>query len=110
MATVSGFAHTLVRAELDDTSLRYVGMIQAASEQIAELLEELGLREDRGRPLRRAEPDRYGHAFVRASATRVGERAAAGGLGGTVQVDPVPVERSLAGLARCACVMAPSSR
>lgn len=103
MATVSGFAHTLVRAELDDTSLRYVGMIQAASEQIAELLEELGL-------FARIEAGRYEPSLidtdtlelVRASATRVGERAAAGGLGGTVQVDPVPVERSLAGLARCA--------
>ena len=44
-----------MRAELDDTSLRYVGMIQAASEQIAELLEELGL-------FARIEAGRYGRA------------------------------------------------
>ena len=44
LATVSGFAHTLQANEaLGDPAARYVEMIQAASEQIAELLEDLGL-------------------------------------------------------------------
>lgn len=43
LATVYGFARTLARAEgNDDRTERYLGMIEAASEQMAELLDELG--------------------------------------------------------------------
>src|SRR2546421_5251138 len=44
LATVSGFAKTLIRMEeLEEPASRYLGIIEAASEQMVELLEELGL-------------------------------------------------------------------
>ena len=43
LATVSGFAHTLQQQEIGQPADRYVEMIQAASGQIAEILDELGL-------------------------------------------------------------------
>jgi signal transduction histidine kinase len=104
LATVSGFAHTLQQTEeLEDPAARYVGMIQAASEQIAELLEDLGL-------VARIEAGRYQPSLVEAdtlelarlAAERIGEKAAAAGVGATVRVDREPVQRGLAGLARCA--------
>ena len=43
LATVYGFARTLVRGgDLDERSARFVGMIEEASEQMTELLDELG--------------------------------------------------------------------
>ena len=43
LATVYGFARTLTRAgELDERSARFVTMIEEASEQMTELLDELG--------------------------------------------------------------------
>jgi signal transduction histidine kinase len=104
LATVSGFAHTLQRTrELGQPADRYVEMIQAASEQIAELLEDLGL-------VARLEAGRYTPTLVeadtleltRAAASRLGEKAVAGGTGAAVRVDRDPVERGLAGLALCA--------
>jgi signal transduction histidine kinase len=104
LATVSGFAHTLQRTdELGEPAGRYVEMIQAASEQIAELLEELGL-------VARLEAGRYAPSLVEAdtlelassAASRLGEKAVASGNGAAVRVDRDPVERGLAGLALCA--------
>ncbi len=104
LATVSGFAHTLTRTEeLADPAQRYVGMILAASEQMGDLLDDLGL-------VARIEADRYEPALVqaetlelaRAAAELVGEQAAASGAGGAVRVDREAVERGLAALARCA--------
>ena len=104
LATVSGFAHTLTRTEeLADPAQRYVGMILAASEQMSDLLDDLGL-------VARIEADRYEPALVeaetlelaRAAAELVGEQAAASGAGGAVRVDREAVERGLAALARCA--------
>ena len=44
LATVSGFAYTLERGDdLGDPAARYVSMIVAAAEQIAELLDALGV-------------------------------------------------------------------
>src|SRR2546421_950565 len=44
LATIHGFAQTLVRMDdLDETKRRYMEMIDAASRQLAELLDELGL-------------------------------------------------------------------
>ena len=43
LATVSGFAHTLRQNELGQPADRYVEMIQAASGQIADILDDLGL-------------------------------------------------------------------
>jgi signal transduction histidine kinase len=43
LATVAGFAKTLTRMEVEDQLARYLGMIDAASGQLADLLEELAL-------------------------------------------------------------------
>lgn len=101
---MGGFAHTLDRGEeIGEPAKRYVGMIQAAAEQIGELLEDLGLvaRIEGGR----YEPNLVGAdtlELARAAAARVGEKAFAAGNGGAVRVDREPVERALAALARCA--------
>ena len=105
LATVSGFAHTLAR--LDDLAPpadRYVQMMLAASTELAELLDSLGL-------LARIEGDRYEPTPVqsdtlelaRAAASRLDEgRAQAGGRGGAVSIDPAPAQQAVYGLARCA--------
>lgn len=104
LATVSGFAHTLQRTDgLGEPAGRYVEMIQAASEQIAELLEELGL-------VARLEGGNYAPSLVEAdtlelaqsAASRLGEKAGAAGSGAAVRIDRDAVERGLAGLALCA--------
>jgi signal transduction histidine kinase len=104
LATVSGFAHTLQRTDgLGEPAGRYVEMIQAASEQMADLLEELGL-------VARLEAGSYAPSLVeadtfelaRSAASRAGEKAVAAGSGAAVQVDREAVERGLAGLALCA--------
>jgi signal transduction histidine kinase len=103
LATVSGFAHTLQQSEMDEPAGRYVGMIQAASEQIAGLLDDLGL-------VARIEAGRYEPSLVaadtlelaEAAAARLGEKATAGGEGADVRVDRDAVERGLAALALCA--------
>jgi signal transduction histidine kinase len=104
LATVSGFAHTLQSTEpLGEPAGRYVAMIQAASEQMAELLDDLGL-------VARIEAAKYQPSLVEAdtlelaeaAAARVGEKATSSGTGGPVRVDRDGVERGLASLARCA--------
>ena len=52
LATVHGFARTLARTDLEEPAYRYVEMIEAASAQLAELLDELSL-------LARIESGRY---------------------------------------------------
>jgi signal transduction histidine kinase len=105
LATVHGFAHTLERSdELDDDSTRYVGMITAASGQLAELLDELSVaaRLAAGRydpPLRAVDT----LELARASAERLGEeRVVVSGEGAEVEVDRDSVERAVSSLARCA--------
>ncbi|HYY65127.1 MAG TPA: histidine kinase dimerization/phospho-acceptor domain-containing protein [Gaiellaceae bacterium] len=105
LATVSGFAKTLIRTEgLEDPASRYVEMIDAASAQMAELLDELGLaaRIEAGRyqPTLR-EVDTLALAEA-ASATLGDDRVRAGGEGATVRVDLEATERAVSALARCA--------
>jgi signal transduction histidine kinase len=104
LATVSGFAHTLDRLEqLDAPASQYVGMILAATEQLTDLLEELGLAA-------RIEGGRYEPVLVdvdtlelaTVAAGLVGEQADAAGAGATVRVDREPTERAVAALALCA--------
>jgi len=104
LATVYGFARTLARAgELDAKSARYVEMIEAASQQLAGLLDELGLAA-------RIEGDRYDPVpqaldtleLAQAAAERAGDGVVATGTGQTVELDAEPIERALAGLARAA--------
>jgi len=105
LATVSGFAKTLIRTgELEEPASRYVEMIDAASGQMVELLDELGLaaRIEAGRyqpSLREADT----LELARAAADALGEdRVRTAGEGGIVRVDLDATKRAVSALARCA--------
>ena len=105
LATVSGFAKTLIRTEeLEEPASRYLGMIEAASDQMVELLDELGLAA-------RIEAGRYEPSLrevdtlelARAAADALGEdRVRVGGDGGIVRVDLEATQRGVSALAQCA--------
>jgi signal transduction histidine kinase len=105
LATVSGFAKTLIRTEeLGDPAARYMAMIEAASAQMVELLDELGLaaRIEAGRyqpTLREADTLQLAQA---AAALLGEERVRTSGAGGVVLVDFEPTERAVAALIQCA--------
>ncbi|HET9116113.1 MAG TPA: histidine kinase dimerization/phospho-acceptor domain-containing protein [Gaiellaceae bacterium] len=101
LATVHGFARTLVRGGgLEPPNDRYVEMIDAASAQLAELLDELSLaaRIESGRydpTLREADT----LELARAAAARLEEeRVDVSGSGARVETDAEAVERGLAAL------------
>jgi signal transduction histidine kinase len=101
LATVHGFTTTLARTtELAPPADRYVEMIDAASRQIAELLDELSLaaRIEDGRydPLLR---DAETLALAHAAAERLGsERGHVSGEGAEVQTDIDAVDRGVSAL------------
>ena len=105
LATVSGFAHTLARLDgLAPPADRYVEMMIAASGEMGELLDGLGL-------VARIEAGRYEPATIpadslelaRTAATRLGEeRVQVTGDGGDVAVEPEPAQQAVYGLVRCA--------
>jgi signal transduction histidine kinase len=105
LATVSGFAKTLIRnEELGDPASRYVEMIDTASAQMAELLDELGLaaRIEAGRyqpNLREVDTRDLAQGAV---ATLGEDRVRTSGDGGTVRVDVDSTQRAVCALARCA--------
>jgi len=97
LATVYGFARTLSRGgELDERSARFVGMIEAASEQMTDLLDQLGV-------LARIESDRYEVGLVEADtlelATTEDERVETVGEGATLETDVQSLKRALQALA-----------
>ena len=103
LATASGFAHTLKRLDsLEAPADRYVEMIDAASEQMAELLDLLGAaaRIEAGR-FDAQMRDVDSRELVDAAAARLDGHADADGAGAAVQVDPPWAETSLAALAEC---------
>jgi signal transduction histidine kinase len=101
LATVHGFATTLVRAgSLEPPADRYVEMIDLASAQLAELVDELALAA-------RIESGRYDPTpravgtleLAQAAAARLGEdRVRVTGSGAAVETDREAVERGLAAL------------
>ena len=104
LATVHGFARTLVRSDLQEPVDRYVEMIEAASVQLAELLDELSL-------LARIESGRFEPRLETVDSLALAREAAEQLEDGTVAVDgdggPVAVEvdatrRALRQLARAA--------
>lgn len=104
LATVHGFARTLSRVELTEPAPRYVEMIEAASEQLAELLEELSL-------VARIESGRFEPAveetdsldLARAAAAELDEGAVSlTGEGAAVLVEPEATRRAIRQLARAA--------
>jgi signal transduction histidine kinase len=105
LATVAGFAGTLVRdPALGETHVRYVKMIEAAAAQLADLTDQLALvsRIEAGR----YEPDLEEIdtlELAQRAAQRLGEeRAGAGGEGASARVDADPMERAVAALALAA--------
>ena len=103
LATASGFAHTLQRLDsLEAPADRYSEMIGAASDQMAELLDLLGVaaRIEAGRfDVQAREAD--SRELVDAAVARLDGRAVADGGGAPVEVDPKWAETSLAALAEC---------
>ncbi|HET9545480.1 MAG TPA: histidine kinase dimerization/phospho-acceptor domain-containing protein [Gaiellaceae bacterium] len=104
LATVHGFARTLVRSDLQEPVDRWVEMIEAASVQLAELLDELSL-------LARIESGRFEPRLETVDSLVLAREAAGELEDGTVAVDgeggPVAVEvdatrRALRQLARAA--------
>jgi len=105
LATVSGFAKTLIRREsLEDPASRYVQMIESAAGQMVELLDELGLAA-------RIEDERYEPNLqevntldlARGAAAELGEdRVRVGGDGAAVRVDVEATQRAVTALAQCA--------
>jgi signal transduction histidine kinase len=101
LATVHGFAATLSKTmELAPPADQYVEMIEAASKQIAELLDELSVaaRIEGGRydPLER-EADTL--AFAQAAAERLGaDRVRVSGEGALVHTDVESVDRGVSAL------------
>lgn len=101
LATVHGFATTLVRGgTLEPPADRYAEMIDAASAQLAELIDELSLAA-------RIESGRYDPTpregdtleLAQAAAARLGrERVHVSGSGGALVTDTEAVERGLAAL------------
>jgi len=101
LATVHGFARTLTRtADLQAPADRYVEMIDQASAQLGELLDELSLAA-------RIEAGRYDPTLrpvgtmelAQGAAERLGEdRVKVSGDGEDVEVDPEPVQRGVSAL------------
>jgi signal transduction histidine kinase len=105
LATVYGFARTLTRGGgLPAAETRYVEMIEAASQQLSALLDDLSLvaRIESGRYEPVAQ-ERDTAELADAAAGRAGEKVAAtGGAGALVEIDAEPAERALAALALAA--------
>jgi len=102
---VHGFARTISRrGELGEPESRYVAMIEAASDQLADLLEQLSLAA-------RIEGGRYEPGIQEADSLALAKAAAAElepglvsveGSGAQVAGDVPALERALRALARCA--------
>jgi signal transduction histidine kinase len=105
LATIHGFAQTILRmGNLGEPNQRYVEMIDTASRQLAELLDELGVaaRIEGGRyepTLRPADS----LELARGAAEELGEeRVLVAGEGAEVRVDLEPTQRGISALAQAA--------
>jgi signal transduction histidine kinase len=105
LATVYGFARTITRADgLDPTLAGYSEMIEAASQQLSELIDELSLatRIAGGRYDPKLESVSTGE-LAAAAAERLGaERVGVTGEGNAVSVDLEATKRSVSALVQCA--------
>jgi signal transduction histidine kinase len=100
LATIFGFARTLNRAEHpDERTSRFLGMIEAAAEQMTELLDELAaaarIEAGRWEPVLR-------EVDTAELARSAGDGVAVEGEGATVETEAESVERALAALASAA--------
>jgi signal transduction histidine kinase len=103
LATVYGFAKTLRKTDLDEPAARYIEMIEAASVQLKDLIDELSI-------VSRIEGGRYAPTLVesdslelaRAACEDLEERVAVSGEGAVVQVEADATPRALSRLAKAA--------
>jgi signal transduction histidine kinase len=104
LATVHGFARTLARVELAEPAPRYIEMIEAATAQLAELLEELSL-------VARIEGGRFEARLEEVDSLALAQEAAGeleegsvdvSGTGASVRVEVEATRRALRQLARAA--------
>jgi signal transduction histidine kinase len=100
LATIFGFARTLTRTgELDERTMRFLTMIEEASEQMTGLLDEVGVAA-------RIEGGRWEPALRDADtlelATSDDERVVTEGVGETIETEPESVARALWSLALAA--------
>jgi signal transduction histidine kinase len=104
LATVFGFARTLARTDLEPPTDRYIEMIEAASTQLGELLDELSL-------VARIQAGRYEPQLVAVDSLELARAAAAeledgrvevAGKGAIVRVPQDETRRALSQLARAA--------
>jgi len=98
LATVQGFAKTILRQDgIEETTARWLGMIDAAADELVALLDVLSVAA-------RIESDRYAPVTREADSLELARAAvpAATGEGAPTQVDVDVVVRSLAALTRAA--------
>ncbi len=108
LATIYGFARTLTRAEdLDERTMRFLGMIEEASEQLTELLDVLGVAA-------RIEGGRWEPVLREADTLELArsddERVAAEGEGELIQTEPESVGRALQALGVAASLFGPADQ
>ena len=108
LATVYGFARTLTRdAQLDDRSRRFVSMIEQASEQMTQLLDELGTAA-------RIEAARWEPGLRSVDTLELAacddDRVEARGAGETIETDADAVGHGLDSLALAAVRHGPAER
>ena len=103
LATVNGFARTLERTELDDRAMRFVTLMVAACDQLAGLLDDLGLavRIESGAWQPNLQVTDTRELASAAEAVTEGV-VAVEGPGGAARTDVEGARRSLYHLARCA--------
>jgi signal transduction histidine kinase len=105
LATIHGFAQTLIRmGDLGEPKQKYMEMIDTASRQLAELLDELGTaaRIEGGRYEPSLQPVDT-RELANAAAAQLGEeRVRVSGEGAEVHVDPEATERGVSALAQAA--------
>jgi signal transduction histidine kinase len=105
LATIHGFAQTLIRmGDLGEPKQRYMEMIDTASRQLAELLDELGTaaRIESGRYEPSLQPVQTLELAHSAAAQLGAERVNVAGAGAEVHVDPEATERGVSALAQAA--------
>ena len=103
LATVYGFAKTLAKTDLDEPATRYVEMIEAAADQLRELMQELSLVALI--ELGRYEPrlaDMDSLELAREACADLSGRVEIAGEGATVSVDPEATARAVSRLAKAA--------
>jgi signal transduction histidine kinase len=108
LATIFGFARTLTRTgDLDERTMRFLGMIEEASEQMTGLLDEVGVAA-------RIEGERWEPAVRDADtlelATSDDERVVSEGEGETIETEPEAVGRALQSLAVAAARYGPQEQ